>query len=383
MSASAAAQRRLASGVDWQLAGAVLLALVSLVEASLYASSGDPASAMLLNLAATLPLALWRPRRLWVPAVMVFALFLLLSGVETLTVSAVAASLWVLYLVATHHPRWVWAPFFLPFLANALFPIGHDRGPLPDLVLLLLAAGALVLGDAGRQRSQVVAERDASQAAMAASLRERAAMEERARIAREMHDVVAHNLSVITVQAETARLTTDGLPEEGRARIEAIGNTARDALAEMRQLLGVLRMDAGGDVERAPQPGLDDVGGLVDQARQAETSVRLTISGGARPLPPSVDLAAYRIVQEALTNARRHAPAAHVDVRLHYGRDTLHVHVRDDGPGPPSSETVGGGQGLLGMRERAAAVGGTVRTGQADGRGFAVAADLPIPEPLP
>jgi signal transduction histidine kinase len=201
-------------------------------------------------------------------------------------------------------------------------------------------------------------------------------MEERARIARELHDVVAHHVSMVAVQAETARLTTPGMPEEDQERLLAIGDTAREALTEMRRLLGVLRADADGDAERAPQPGLGHLTELLEDARAAGTSVRLTVSGAVAPLPAGVDLTAYRIVQEALTNARRHAPGAAVEVELRFAADALRLRVRDDGPGPGEGEPRG--HGLLGMRERAASVGGTREVGRAGEGGFAVEAELPL-----
>jgi signal transduction histidine kinase len=201
-------------------------------------------------------------------------------------------------------------------------------------------------------------------------------VEERARIARELHDVVAHHVSMVAVQAETARLTTPGMPEEGQERLLAIGDTAREALTEMRRLLGVLRADAAGDAERAPQPGLGHLTELLEDARAAGTSVRLTVSGAVAPLPAGVDLTAYRIVQETLTNARRHASGATVEVELRFAADALHLRVRDDGPGPGEGEPHG--HGLLGMRERAASVGGTLRAGRAAEGGFAVEAELPL-----
>jgi len=170
------------------------------------------------------------------------------------------------------------------------------------------------------------------------------------------------------------------MPEEGRRRLEAIGATARDALTEMRRLLGVLRADAGGDPEHAPQPGLERLDELVGAAGP---HVRLILHGQVVPLPPGVDLTAYRILQEALTNVRRHAPGAAVDVELWYTADALRLRVRDNGPGPGPSGDDPGGHGVLGMRERAAMVGGTLRTGPANGGGFVVEADLPLGAPAP
>jgi signal transduction histidine kinase len=148
----------------------------------------------------------------------------------------------------------------------------------------------------------------------------------------------------------------------------------------MRRLLGVLREDARtGPAERQPQPGLQQLNELLDEARDASgTAARLIVSGSLSVLDPGVELAAFRIVQEALTNVRRHAPGAAVDVELHYDDDTLGLRVRDNGPGPgPARDTPPGGHGLLGMRERAAAVGGELATGEAPGGGFLVEATLP------
>jgi signal transduction histidine kinase len=234
-----------------------------------------------------------------------------------------------------------------------------------------IIVAALAVGDARRQRGQAVAERDEAQ-------RDQALMEERARIARELHDIVAHHVSMIAVLAETARLTTPDLPEEGKRRFEAIGNTARDSLSELRNLLGLLREDAGAEAERAPQPGLADLEALVDDAREAGTPVRLTRAGRAVSLSPGVDLTAYRILQEALTNARRHAPGAGVELELRYEDGTLHLEVRDNGPGAGAEAN---GHGLAGMRERAEMVGGTLDAGPAPAGGFAVRAELPTGEP--
>ena len=266
----------------------------------------------------------------------------------------------------------------LPFLANAIEPFDGTGAGFPGVLLLMVVVAALALGDSRRQRGEVVAERDETRQAMVDTLQDQAAMGERARIARDLHDVVAHHVSAIAVQAESARLTTEGLPEEGRAHFEAIGQTARDALTEMRRLLGVLREDAQAEATRDPQPSLARLNELVETARGAGTPVTLTLEGAVATLPPGVDLCAYRILQEALTNVRRHAPGAAVDVELEYTSDTLRLRVRDHGPGAVSPDL--DGHGLLGMRERAIMVGGTLNAGPAEGGGFAVEALLPIPE---
>ena len=157
-------------------------------------------------------------------------------------------------------------------------------------------------------------------------------LEERARIARELHDVVAHNVSTIAIQADTARLTTPGLPPEG-AR-EARGDRRHRARRDDRDAAGPRRAADGDGGELEPQPGLDGLGDLIETARAPGTPVRLVLEGGVAPLAPGVELTAYRIVQEALTNARRHAPGAAVEVELHYDADALRLRVRDDGPGP-------------------------------------------------
>jgi signal transduction histidine kinase len=203
-------------------------------------------------------------------------------------------------------------------------------------------------------------------------------MEERARIARELHDIVAHHLSVIAVQSETARLTSPKLSTDARGRFEAIAQTARDALSETRRLLGVLREDVGGEADRAPQPGLDQLTELVDTARDTGTEVRLILRGKVVHLPVGIDLAAYRIVQEALTNARRHAPGADVDVEVSYSDDAVTLRIRDYGPGTRDSELLPG-HGLVGMRDRTTVAGGTFTAGDAEGGGFAVEATLPMP----
>jgi signal transduction histidine kinase len=202
----------------------------------------------------------------------------------------------------------------------------------------------------------------------------RRAGEERLRIAREVHDVVAHSLSVITVQAGVGLELLDADPEQARAALTAVRDTGRQALGEVRQVLDALR-DPGA-APRAPAPGLDRLPELVRHAGAAGLRVTTTSGGTARPLPPAADLAAFRVVQEALTNVVRHSAARAATVRLDHRPGLLHVRVDDDGP--PLAPSAGPGNGLTGMRERAAALGGTVEAGPRPGGGFRVDAVLPL-----
>jgi signal transduction histidine kinase len=204
-----------------------------------------------------------------------------------------------------------------------------------------------------------------------------AAAAERARIAREMHDVIAHSISVMVVQADGAAWTVDTDTRRARRAMEAIGATGRQALMEMRRMLGVLR--EGGGAGLAPQPGVDQLGELIGQIRSAGLPVELVVAGTPSPLPAGLGLAIYRIVQEALTNVLKHAgPMARARVELHYGDRTIEVRIRDDGRGATFSD--GRGHGLVGMRERAAVYGGTVRAEPVAGGGFQVTAWLPVKE---
>lgn len=363
-------------GPDGPLACALVLALLAMTEAAI-SSAEEIGPAMIANLLATLPLALARRHVAWATGAIVFGvLFAIAEDGSTLTVAALLGLVIVLYLFAARYGRrWSVLPA-LPFVANAIEPFNGEDAGLSSVLLLMVVVAALALGDSRRQRGEALAERDETRQAMVDTLQDQAAMGERARVARDLHDVVAHHVSAIAVQAESARLTTKGLPEEGKAHFEAIGQTARDALTEMRRLLGVLREDASAGASRDPQPSLARLNELVETARTAGSPVTLTLEGAVTPLPTGVDLCAYRILQEALTNVRRHAPGAAVDVELTYAPDTLHLRVRDHGADATSPDP--DGQGLLGMRERAIMVGGTLTAGAADGGGFVVDAVLPI-----
>ena len=340
---------------------------------------------VLLALFGTLPLGL-----LWAyPAASALAVcvacVLSLSALHTVAVAAVIAQLAALCRLGRSGRQLLAATLALPFLVLALTLLavssaepGIAAARVLSVILAALGPAAAWAGAAWRARSEA-ARHDAARQVIEGSLLEHTARGERARVSHELHDVVAHHISMIAVQAETARLTTPDLPAAGAQRLSAIGDTARAALTEMRRLLGVLREDTRASAaDRQPQPGLLQLNDLLDEVRDASGSgIRLIVSGLMAGLDPGVELAAYRIIQEALTNARRHAEGAAVDVELHYSAEALRLRVRDNGPGPPSA-TPSGGHGLLGMRERAAAVGGELRTGAASGGGFVVEAVLPL-----
>lgn len=262
--------------------------------------------------------------------------------------------------------------------------------PLSAEVVLAAAmfATAWVLGDNVRRRrayTALVEDRAARMERAREEHAQRLVLEERTRIARELHDVVAHHVSLIAVQAETGPYLVERGPDRAAEGFAAIGTTARTAMTEMRRLLGVLRDDPGDGGEasaRAPQPGIGDLAALVDAAEQAGLAVDLQVGGEARPLPPGLELSAYRIVQEALTNVRKHAPATRATVAIDYGADALRLRVADDGTdGPPPRANGGGGgsgQGLVGMRERVTMLGGRLEAGPAPGGGFVVTATMPL-----
>jgi signal transduction histidine kinase len=255
----------------------------------------------------------------------------------------------------------------------------------------LSLAGAWVLGDRARvqralagelQERAVRLERDRAQEAR------RAVAAERARIARELHDVVAHHVSMMVVQAEAGPVVSERDPARAANAFDAIAATGRQALVELRRLLGVLRGDQDGAPSLAPQPGLADLPALVEQVGRAGLRVELVVEGIQAPLPAGVDLSAYRILQEALTNALRHGGPGRARVVVRYGGDELRLQVVDEGrglesavgrrPDDPDRRTRRSGQGLVGMRERVALFDGELHAGPGPGGGFTVDARLPI-----
>ncbi|MEV7869268.1 histidine kinase [Streptomyces sp. NPDC088124] len=241
--------------------------------------------------------------------------------------------------------------------------------------------GAVSAGDAVRAREETRRERTFAHERLIAMERRRAAEAERAAIARELHDVVSHSVSMIAVQAESASYTTPGLSPQARTAFQDIAGTARTSMAELRRLLGVLRTRPEGQAATAPQPTLDRLDELLEQHRAVggEADLRVTGARGHAAerggLPASWELSAYRIVQEALTNARRHAPGARTLVEIGYLADRLSIRVSDDGPGPAAGRSRG--HGLVGMEERAALLGGRLTAGPGPDGGFLVEAELP------
>ena len=375
---------------------AVTLATAHTVQASAGTAADAALYAVplcLLALATTVPLIFLRPAAAGIAITAASTVTLTVFGPGALTIGGLAAQVFASYRLGragvpgNAGARWDGTQILacglaVPFLVLAL--AGHDD--VPAILLAVLVPAAAWAGIAQRARGEAARQATAREV-MASTLADHMARGERARIARELHDVVAHHISMIAVQAETARETTPGLPAAGAQRLAEIAGTARAGLTEMRRLLGVLREDAGGAAARHPQPGLSQLAGLIDAARETSgAGARLIVSGPVAAFDPSVELAAYRIVQEALTNARRHAPGTAVDVELRYGEGTLLLQVRDNGPGPPAGHPAGGnghdgagspGHGLTGMRERATAAGGSLRTAAAPGGGFLVEATLP------
>jgi signal transduction histidine kinase len=361
--------------------------------------------------------AVWHPRHwaaaplillLVIPVVLrrkyptvAFAVAAAAGGLQILTsvgpIGSDFAIVILLYTVAAYRPRRISVPALGICLIGSAVAVATwtpKIGTVGQIFVGSVMFGgtaliAWVLGDSMRYRrgylialedraARLEAERDA-QAQIAAAA-------ERARIARELHDVIAHNVSVMVVQADGASYALQYEPERARQAMAAISRTGRQALIEMRRLLGVLR-DEDERAELAPQPGLDQLRELIDQARGAGMSVSLVLQGTARPLDKGTELAAYRVVQESLTNTRKHGGlAVAAAVTLSYTGNGLLVQVTDDGRGAAAAEAgseVGtvAGHGLIGMRERIAMYGGTVQAGPLPGGGYQVSAVLPLTGP--
>ncbi|MFJ9915643.1 sensor histidine kinase [Actinacidiphila glaucinigra] len=305
------------------------------------------------------------------------------------------AMLVIIYTVAANGARWASRIAFAGGLVASTISTlrwpNETDGQWADAVSAVFLAVpfllAWVIGDSLRTRRAYYAELEERAARLQ---REREAQSkaavaaERARIARELHDVVAHNVSVMVVQADGAAYVLDASPEQAKQALETISTTGRQALTEMRRLLGVLRAGDDGGGEYVPQPGVDQLTDLIEQVRGAGLPVAFEVEGESRPLASGVELTAYRIVQEALTNTRKHGgPEAHATVRLTFGDGDLSLLIEDDGRGAQQELYEGGGedgqgQGLIGMRERVGMVSGTLDAGPRPGGGFRISAVLPV-----
>jgi signal transduction histidine kinase len=244
---------------------------------------------------------------------------------------------------------------------------------IPLLFGICWLAGFVLRGQADEAEAAEVRAAQAEREREAAARVARA--EERARIARELHDVVAHAVSVMVLQVGAVRHKLPDTLEEDREALKGVEQAGRTALAEMRRILAAMRRD-GDDAELTPQAGIDDLEGLLDEVGRAGLPVRLHVDGEPFPLPRGVDLSAYRIVQEGLTNALKHAQATAADVTVRYLVDELEIEVRDDGVG--TSTTDGLGHGLVGVRERVKIYGGEMTAGSANGKGFVLSTRLPV-----
>jgi signal transduction histidine kinase len=283
-----------------------------------------------------------------------------------------------MFTVATLRPRRVAALMFLTTLAvtgiylTTMVTVGWSNVVVSVLVLV----GAWALGE-GTKRWAERAEQLAGEAA-------RAVADERVRIARELHDIVAHHMSVVSLQTGLAQYVIDTDLPTARTAVAAAGDAGREALTEMRRMLDVLRMGPGdeddADPDLRPQPGLAQLDELVERTRSAGVPVEVVVTGRARPLAPGPDLCAYRVVQESLTNVLKHAGPAAVRIELEHGERTFTLTVTDDGSAPRAPRGSPGSHGIRGMRERAELYGGVLTAGPAPEGGFAVVLRLPLVE---
>jgi signal transduction histidine kinase len=287
----------------------------------------------------------------------------------------------ILFAVAVSYERETSAGVALVTILGAIAPAALIAG-MPvwfGIILTAIVLVVLTFGDAvgGRYAAEAILAERAELHRQ--DLARHAVLEERARIARELHDVVAHHMSVIAMQAEAAPYKIPELPDAAKDTFVVVRDAAREALAETRRVVGLLRADDEA-AERRPQPGLDRLEELTRGASQSGLAVHVRVVGVPRPVVAGVDLSAYRIVQESLSNAARYAPGSQVDVEVRYGPDLLGVRVVDDGARTPPQGS-GGGHGLIGMHERVTMLGGTLVAGPDPGNGWSVVAELPYGDP--
>jgi signal transduction histidine kinase len=342
-------------------------------------SSGAPLGVLLLTLAA---LALRNVAPSLVLIVVVLATVVSSVGDEALVVQMIAAALASYTVGDRASDRLRSALLVLGVAAWAtVSALMSESDPVDALVIpFVVLVPAWLLGDVVRTRriEALSREADARRAQRDLELELRSSVaEERRRVSRELHDIVAHTVSVMVVQAGAARKVVERSPERADGALAAVEATGREAMAELRQLLGAL----GGADESAgvaPQPGVAELAALVERVRRAGLAARIEIDGDTQPLPAPVDVAAYRIVQEALTNALRYAGGARTVVRLWYEPSQLRIEVSDDGPSTSATSVPGTGRGLVGMIERAKLIGGRLEAGPRRAGGFTVRAWLPV-----
>jgi signal transduction histidine kinase len=350
---------------------------------------------VLAMLAVNLPLT-WRRRFPFTVVMVVIGAYLVSSAIVEVpegAITVLAGSL-AIYSAAAHGRRRFRTPVLALCLGGVLAevvrqlffaPNSGDLKPLLQTFALVYNAGLLALPWVAGAAIRSLRESKRELADRAAELqREReenarqAVFAERVRIARELHDVVAHHVSVMGVQAGAARSVMQRQPEKAAEALSSIEASSRQAVLEMHRLLGFLR-GAGETDELAPQPGLGQLGELVVQAEQGDLTVELSIEGDPRPLSSTLEVSAYRVIQEALTNSRKHSGGSRATVRVIYGPATLEVEVLDNGrTRADGSAGAEGGQGLIGMRERASLHGGHLRAGPRPEGGFAVCATFPL-----
>jgi signal transduction histidine kinase len=362
--------------------GGIVAAIVALGTVEIWAADVPDGSQLRLTLgllASTVPLLFRRRYPFAVICVLVAALPLA-GDLYDETTAIFASMVTAIYSVARYaDARRAIAGIVLVLLA---FGAGMAADGKPeDIFFAGVICGPIWAGGRLVRANKETADAMADRAALAEREREeraRAAVaEERARIARELHDVVAHSISVMVVQAGAERRALgDARPETSQV-LETIEQTGRQTLAEMRRLLGMLRR-SDDELELAPQPSMEHIDRLIEQVREAGLPVNLDVEGDRVPLAPGVDLSAYRIVQEALTNALKHAGPASARVTVRYGRDDLELEIVDDGSGEANGNGDGSGHGLIGMRERVHLFGGNIAAGTRREGGYAVRARLPI-----
>jgi signal transduction histidine kinase len=360
-----------------------LAAVLTLLGLSLVFGTTDDTDRLVGSVLVILHVAPLAVRRRWPEAVL---LAMVVTGLVFVSLGFVAVGLGpaiviAVYTVAARCPRRRAAVVLLGTTSTMAVAVAlSGSGPATVVANVAVFATAWLVGDGNRRATEAAAaerERAAELARTREQLARQAVVSERLRIARELHDIVAHSMSVIAVQAGTGRIMLDRSPDSARQSLVAIEETSRTALAEMRRLLDVLRDDTSQPL-LVPNPGMGDLDALVAETVASGLPVHVRVEGDHVALPAGADLAAYRIVQEALTNVRRHAGASRVWVTVHYLPTEVAIEVTDDGSGHSAAGRVdNGGHGVIGMQERAELYGGRVEVGRRPGGGFAVAVRIP------